>query len=112
MPKRNPPYPSSDFLEATRCVTYLLSYLLGYENDHSVDESIFGFLSIFSVEFQLAFGFNYSQFWADNIHEQLIHFTTQGVFKYSSVIIHTFLFQRGDLLPIQLQKQDDQGMDQ
>jgi len=48
----------------------------------------------------------------DNIHEQLIHFTTQGVFRYPFVIIHMFLFQRGDLLHIQLQKQDDRGMDQ
>lgn len=107
MPKRNPPYPSSDFPEANRHVTSLLSYLLGYENDHSIDESIFGFLSIFSAEFQPTFMLNYNQSLAYNIHEHIIHFTTQGVFKYSSVIIHMFLFQRGDLLPIQLPKQDD-----
>jgi len=112
IPKRNAPYTSSDFPKATRLVNSLLYYLLGYENYHSIDESIFGFLSIFSENFYPAFMFNYNQFLANNVHEQIIHLTTQGVYKYSSMIIHMFLFQRGDLLPIQLEKQDDQGMDQ
>ena len=49
---------------------------------------------------------------AENIHEQFMNFTAQGVFKYSSVIIHLFLFQQGDQLHIQFSKQDDKGVNQ
>lgn len=91
--KRNPPYSSSVFPEATRHIISLLSYLLGYENDQLVDESILEFFSIFSKEYQPSFMYNYSQCLVDNIHEQFMNFTTQRVFRYSLVIIHLILFQ-------------------
>ncbi len=93
LPKRNPPYSSSMFPEATRHIISLLSYLLGYENDQLIDESILGFFSIFSKEYQPAFMYNYSLFLANNIHEQFMNLTTQGVFRYNSVITHLILFQ-------------------
>ena len=55
--------------------------------------------------------YSYSQFLADNIHEQFMNFTTR-VFSYSSVIIHLILFQQGDSLLIQLSRQDEQGVNQ
>jgi len=67
------------FPEATRHIISMLSYLLGYENDQSFDESILGFFSIFSKEYQLAFMYNYNHFLADNIHENFMNFPTQGV---------------------------------
>ena len=54
--------------------------------------------------------YNYSHFLVDNMHEQFMNLTTKGVFKYSSVIIHLILFQQGDIFPIQLKKQDEQGV--
>lgn len=94
LPKRNPPYSSSMFPEATRHIISLLSYLLGYESDECVDESILGFFSIFSKEYQPAFTYNYNQFLVDSIHDQFMTFTTQGVFRYSSVISFNFVSTR------------------
>ena len=45
--KRNPPYDSYIFLDRTKQITTILSYLLGYYYDQYVDEAIIGFLSIF-----------------------------------------------------------------
>lgn len=59
---------------------------------------------------QPTFMYNYSHFLADNVHEQFMNLTTQGVFRYSSIIIHLILFQQGDLFPIQLNRQDEQGV--
>lgn len=36
--------------------------------------------------------------------------TTQGVFRYSSIIIHLILFQQGNLCPIQLNRQYERGL--
>lgn len=92
LPKINPPYSFSMFPEASRHCISLLSYLLGYLDDHSVDDTILGFLSIFNKYQQPAFMYNNSQFLADNIHEQFMNFTVRGVFSYSSVIVDMFLF--------------------
>lgn len=70
------------------------------------------FFSIFSKEYQPTFMYNYRQFFADRIHEQFMNFSTQGLFRYSSIIIHFLLFQQGDSLPIQLNKQYEQGVNQ
>ena len=56
--------------------------------------------------------YNYNQFLVDNIHEQFMNFTLNGVFSYSSVIVHMLLFQQGDILPIKLNKQDGQGVNE
>jgi len=94
------------FPEATKHIISLLSYLLGYENDQAIDESILVLFSIFIREYQPALMYNYNHFLANNTHEQFMNLTTRGVFRYSSVIIHLVLFQQGDLFPIQLNKQD------
>lgn len=36
------------------------------------------------------------------MHEQSMKITTEGVFKYSSVLVHMMLFQQGYKLPITL----------
>lgn len=110
LPKRNPPYPSSMFPEATRHIISLLSCLLVYPDDKIVDEPILGYFSNFSKDHQPAFMYNYSQFLVDNMHKQFMNLTTQGMFKYTSVLIYMFSFQQGDSLPITLNKQDEQGV--
>ena len=49
LPKKNPPYPSSIFSVRANQIISTLCYLLGYFYDEWVDESILGFLSIFST---------------------------------------------------------------
>jgi len=43
-PKKNPPYPSSMFLEMTKQIISIVSYLLGYQNDKWVDKTIIVFI--------------------------------------------------------------------
>lgn len=56
--------------------------------------------------------YNCSQFLAEAMHEQLMNLTIEGVFKYSSILFHMFIFQQGDMLAIVLHKQDDQQENQ
>lgn len=56
--------------------------------------------------------YNYGQFLAEAMHEKLMNITIEGVFKYSSMLLHMFIFQHRDRLPIVLHKQDDQQVNQ
>jgi hypothetical protein len=58
----------------------MLSYMLGYYSGEWVDDPILGFLSIFSTEERVSIKFNFSQFLADNIHDQLFRFPSEGMF--------------------------------
>ena len=87
------PHASSIFPIASKHYISLLSYLLGYPNDETIDEPILGFLSIFSLEKSPFFMYNYIHFLVDIIHEQFMNFTTQGAFNYSFEIIRMILFQ-------------------
>jgi hypothetical protein len=52
----------------------------GTIQDEWVEEPILGFLSIFSTKEKATTQFNFNQFLADNIHEQLFKFPTEGMF--------------------------------
>ena len=56
--------------------------------------------------------YNYDQFLAKNIREKFMNFITQGVFNYTSIIIHMFLFQQEEMLTIHFNKHDAQGVNQ
>lgn len=56
--------------------------------------------------------FNFSQFLADNMHEQKMNITTEGMFNYESALVYMSLFMQQDKFPINLHKQDDQGINQ
>jgi hypothetical protein len=90
----------------------MLSYLLGYYSDEWVDEPILGFLSIFSTEEKVSIKFNFSQFLADSIHDQFFKFPTEGMFRYSSILVYMFLFYQSDRFPCALQKLNKEGSPQ
>jgi hypothetical protein len=71
-----------------------------------VDEPILGFLSIFSAEEKSTIQFDYNTFLAENIHEQLLKFTTEGMFWYSSILAYMFTFFQADRLSFPMQKMD------
>jgi hypothetical protein len=73
-----------------------LCALLGYYSDQWVDEPILGFLSIFSNDEQPTTQFDYSTFLAHNIHEQFVNFTTEGMFRYSSILAYMFVYFQAD----------------
>jgi len=108
LPKKNPPYPSSIFLERAKKIITVIS-LLGYYSDQWVDEAIIGFLSIFSTDSKPSVLFNFSQFLTDSIHEQFVKFQTEEVFKYTFVLIYMFLYFQGDNLKLALRKLDEEG---
>ena len=68
------------FLEGTKQIISIISYILSYDSDQWVDEAIFGFLSIFTTGEQPII-FNYNQFIAEAMHDQFIKFSTEGAFK-------------------------------
>ena len=92
----NPPYSTSKFPEGSRHVISMLSFILGYFIVENTDESILGFLSTFAPGQPPSVIFNYAEYIADNIHDQLVKFPTEGVFRYSSFLFHMFLYFQVD----------------
>jgi hypothetical protein len=58
------------------------------------------------IEEKVAIHFNYNTFLAENIHDQLFKFTTEGMFRYSSILAYMFTFFQADRLVFPMQKMD------
>jgi hypothetical protein len=112
LPSTNPPYPSSMFSTQGNQIISSLCALLGYYSDQWVDEPILGFLSIFSNDEQPTTQFDYSTFLANNIHEQFVNFTTEGMFRYSSILAYMFVYFQADRFNFSMQKMDADGKPQ
>lgn len=109
IPKKNRPYSAAMFPEQARKIVTMLSCIIGYFIDEHVDESILGFLSIFCSGQPLAITLNFAQFLADAVHDQLVKLLEEGVFKYSSVLFHIFLYFQSERFAVSLQKLDTKG---
>jgi hypothetical protein len=83
--------------------------LLGYYLDEWVDKPILGFLSIFSIEEKAIIQFNFSQFLADKIHEQLFSFPTEGMCRDSLIFPYMFIFFQTEKFPFFIHKFDLDG---
>ena len=90
IPKINPPYSSSKFPEGSRHIISMMSFILGYFTDEHSDESILGFLSTFVPGQPPAVIFNYAEYIANIIDDQLVKLPTEGVFRYTSFLFHMF----------------------
>jgi hypothetical protein len=112
LPTTNPPYPSSMFSTKGNQVITSLCALSGYYSDQWVDEPILGFLSIFSTDEKPTTQFNFNTFLENNIHEQFINFTTEGMFWYSSILAYLFIFFQADTFSFSMQKMDGDGRPQ
>jgi hypothetical protein len=66
--------------------------------------------TIFFMEERVSIKFNFRQFLGDNIHDQLFKFPTEGMFRYSSVLVYMFLFFQSDRFPHALQKLNQEGI--
>jgi hypothetical protein len=89
-----------------------LCALLGYFSDQWVDKPILGFLSIFSIDERPTTQFDYSTFLVDNIHEQFSNFSTEGMFRFSSILAYMFIFFQADKFSFSMQKMDKDGRPQ
>ena len=56
--------------------------------------------------------FDYSTFLANNIHEQFVNFTIEGMFKYSSILAYMFVYFQADRFNFSMQKMDADGKPQ
>jgi hypothetical protein len=112
IPTTNPPYPSSIFSIKGNQIISAVCALLGYFSDQWVDEPIMGFLSIFSNDEQPTTQFDYSTFLANNIHEKFMNFTTEGMFRYSSILAYMFLYFQADRFTFSMRKMDSDGKPQ
>jgi hypothetical protein len=105
-PKKNPPYHSSIFSVRGNQIISSLCCLLDYFSDEWVDEPILGFLSIFSAEEKVSIQFDYNGFLAENLHEQLSNFPTEGMFWYSSILAYMFMFYQTNKFSFLMPKMD------
>jgi hypothetical protein len=106
LPSTNPPYPSFMFSTKGNQIISSLCALLGYYSDQWVDEPILGFLSIFSNDEKPTTKFDYSTFLVDNIHEQFMNFSTEDMFRYSSILAYMFVYFQADKFSFSMQKMD------
>jgi hypothetical protein len=112
LPSTNPSYPSSMFSTKGNQIISSLCALLGYYYDQWIDEPILGFLSIFSNNEQLTTQFDYNTFLPNNIHEQFVNFSTEGMFRYSSILAYMFVYFQADRFNFSMQKMDVDGRPQ
>ena len=82
IPQINPPYSTSKFPKGSKHVVCMLSVILGYFIDEHTNKTILGFLSTFAPRQPPSIIFNCAEYIADNIHDQLVKFTIEGVFRY------------------------------
>ena len=106
IPQINPPYSTSKFPKGSGHVISMLSFILGYFIHEHTDESILGFLSTFVTSKPPSLIYNYVEYIVDNIHDKLVKFPIEGVFRYTSFMFHMFLYFQADKFPIRLQKLD------
>ena len=92
VPKVNPPFDTFDFLEETRQIVSMLSFILGYNNDEFTDASILCFLSTLTLGQPPSIIYNFAKFITENMHYQLSRLPEEGVFRYTSYLLHLFLY--------------------
>lgn len=97
IPKNNPPYLSSIFPKISRQIISMSCCLLGYNNDHVVDEVVMGLLLAFSPRKKPTIFLNFNQFPLDVIHWKFLKFGTEKEFNislcwfiYSCIISHKY----------------------
>jgi hypothetical protein len=111
-PATNPPYPSSMFSTKGNQIISSLCTLLGYYSDQWVDEPILGSFSIFSTDEKPTTQFKFSTFLANNIHEQFVNFATEGMFRYSSILVYLFVFFQAEKFVFSMHKMEGYGRPQ
>jgi hypothetical protein len=89
-----------------------LCALLGYYSDQWVDEPIMGFLSIFTTDENPTTQFDFNTFLADNIHEQFVNFSSEDMFRYSTILAYLFFFFQEDTFGFSMQNMDGDGRPQ
>lgn len=108
-PNFNPPYIAPIFSQASKHIITMVSSILGYRTDEHVDEVIFAFISLFTPSKPPTIKFDYAQFIADKMREQLIRLPIERVFKFSTILSYLFLYYQTNKFPMKIRKCDSRG---
>ena len=108
-PQRPPPFLHVWFNDRGQALVSMISYVLGYNSNEYVDETVLAMMSMFSPGKPPSFQYDYATFISNKIHEQFMNLERKRVFKYTSYIYHLLLFNQPGSFPFPLKKVDAQG---
>ena len=87
----------------------MLTSVLGFTTNEHVDETVLVMLSAYSLEKPPAVKYNYAEYIANKMHDQLSRLNREAIFKYSSYIYHLFMYYQTDCFQCPIKKLDSQG---
>jgi len=108
-PQRPPPFLHVWFNDIGKALVSMISYILGYNTNEYVDETILAMMSMFTPGKPPSVQYDYATFIANRIHEQFMNLERERVFKYTAYIYHLLIFNQPDSFPLSLKKLDAQG---
>jgi len=108
-PQRPPPFLQVWFNDIGKILVDMITYILGYNTNEYVDETILVMLSMFTPGKPPSVQYDYATFIANKIHEKFMNLERERVFKYTSYIYHLLVFNQPDSFPFALKKLDAQG---
>ena len=108
-PQRPPPFLHVWFNDIGKILVDMTTYILGYNTNEYVDETILVMLSMFTPGKPPSVQYDYATFIANKIHEQFMNLERERVFKYTSYIYHLLVFNQPDSFSFTLKKLDAQG---
>jgi hypothetical protein len=93
LPQGSPPYPAFILSYIARQEVALIYQILGYENDHEVNETILGLLSSFCVVDTITLvKCDYAKYLDGAINYQISTYPTAKYFRYQSYLLHLIMF--------------------
>jgi len=93
-PKDPPPYMSCFFTNIDRDIITMITCILGFTTNESMDEMKLASMSISTLGQPPGAKFDYATFVADKMHDQFMILEHERVFKYSSALYHLFLYYK------------------
>jgi len=108
-PQRPPPILHVWFNDIGKILMDMITYILGYNTNEYVDETILVMLSMFTPGKHPSVQYDYATLIANKIHEKFMNLERERVFKYTSYIYHLLIFNQPNSFPFSLKKLDAQG---
>ena len=108
-PTEPPPFLYVNFNEVGKLLVDMISSVLGFQTSEHIDEIVLVLLSTYSLGQGPAVKYNYANFIANKMHDQLVKLDREGVFKYSSYIYHMFMYYQSECFQCPMKKLDSKG---
>lgn len=109
VPENPPTYNASVFPEISRQIITMMCSLLGYDNNHVVDETILGFRLTLCPNNGPLIRLDYSRYLIVSINLHLIQFSITGYFRFQSDLVYLFLYFQVKCASLNLNLQDVVG---